>query len=78
METLRKMRLASFFGGLLVLCVAFITLLVFTQNMLITLIAFQTVIYSYATEIALLYMLDIQFGAIEVLTAGLIVCLSAS
>ena len=58
------------------ICLAFLGLLLYTSNILMTLIALQVVIYSIATDMTLLCIKGFQNGPIELLMASLIVSLT--
>ena len=77
-EVQHDIRIAATISGLVVSNVAFIILLLLTENILVTLVAFQTIAYSVAAEISFLCILDLKSGEIELLTIGLMIGLSAS
>ena len=72
------MKLASFVGWLIMTLIAFVALSLSTQNRLLTLLAFQSVMFSFATEVVLLKMMSISCEVVETLTIGLIMCIPTS
>ena len=54
MHTQHGLRMSALGVGIISICTAFVGLLLYTSNILVTLLALQVVIYSIATELTLL------------------------